>query len=106
SFYRRPLPPPSVAFSSVEGRTIFREALTEGYMEGYFQLAEQFRTQDDPTFCGLSTLTMVLNALAVDPGRTWKGPWRWYHESMLDCCAPLDVVRKKGMSFQTVSIFA
>lgn len=42
-------------------------------MESYFRLAEQFRTQDDPSFCGLSSLTMVLNALAVDPGRTWKG---------------------------------
>lgn len=42
-------------------------------MESYFRLAEQFRTQDEPAFCGLSTLTMVLNALAVDPGRVWKG---------------------------------
>ena len=42
-------------------------------MECYFPLAEQFRTQDEPAFCGLSTLTMVLNALAVDPGRVWKG---------------------------------
>lgn len=42
-------------------------------MECYFRLAEQFRTQDEPAFCGLSTLTMVLNALAVDPGRVWKG---------------------------------
>lgn len=45
-------------------------------MESYFRLAEQFRTQDEPAFCGLSTLTMVLNALAVDPGRVWKGTCR------------------------------
>lgn len=70
---------PSTAFakkcfcSSVAGRELFREALIEGNMESYFRLAEQFRTQDDPAFCGLSTLTMVLNALSVDPGRTWKG---------------------------------
>ncbi|CAN0355841.1 unnamed protein product, partial [Laminaria digitata] len=72
SFYRRELKPPCVAFSSADGRKLFREALVEGNMESYFRLAEQFRTQDDPAFCGLSTLTMVLNALAVDPGRTWK----------------------------------
>lgn len=59
--------------SSVNGRRLFREALVEGNMESYFRLAEQFRTQDDPAFCGLSTLTMVLNALAIDPGRIWKG---------------------------------
>ncbi|CAM9932974.1 unnamed protein product, partial [Discosporangium mesarthrocarpum] len=106
SFYRRRLPDVCTAFSSAEGRTIFREAMAEGNMEGYFQLAEQFRTQDDPAFCGLSTLTMVLNALAVDPGRTWKGPWRWYHETMLDCCAPLEVVRDKGIAFKTLMCLA
>ena len=101
SFYRRPLPtPPATAFSSADGRRLFREALSKGWMEGYFLLAEQFRTQDEPAFCGLSTLTMVLNALGVDPMRTWKGPWRWYHESMLDCCRPLESVEKSGLLFQ------
>ena len=99
SFYKRPLPHPATAFSSTEGRRIFREALLDGTMEGYFLLAEQFRTQDEPAFCGLSTLTMVLNALGVDPLRTWKGPWRWYHESMLDCCRPLEWVKKSGLLF-------
>lgn len=62
--------------SSADGRELFREALLDGNMESYFRLAEQFRTQDDPAFCGLSTLTMVLNSLAVDPGRVWKGMYR------------------------------
>ncbi|VDM64628.1 unnamed protein product [Angiostrongylus costaricensis] len=60
----------------------------------YFKLASQFRTQDEPAYCGLSTLVMVLNALEVDPGRVWKAPWRFYHESMLDCCVPLENVKK------------
>ena len=46
-------------------------------MNGYFKLAAQFQTQDEPSYCGLSTLVMVLNTLGVDPGRVWKGPWRW-----------------------------
>eukprot|EP00752_Nemacystus_decipiens_P001863 g1795.t1 len=106
TFYRRTLKPPCVAFSSDEGRQLFREALFEGTMESYFRLAEQFRTQDEPAFCGLSTLTMVLNALAVDPGRVWKGAWRWYHESMLDCCAPLEVVKAKGVTLPTMCCLA
>merc|ERR1740121_358809 len=68
-------------------------------MGSFFRLVEQFRTQDEPAFCGLSTLTMALNALNVDPGQTWKGPWRWFHESMLDCCEPLEVVKEKGISW-------
>lgn len=39
-------------------------------------------TQDEPAFCGLASLAMVLNALAIDPRRTWKGAWRWFHEQV------------------------
>ena len=65
-------------------------------MESYYSLAAQFRTQDEPAFCGLSTLVMVLNALEVDPKRVWKGVWRWYHEYMLDCCVPIKVRQNYG----------
>ena len=74
-----------------EGKSIFTEALLAGHMETYFALASQFRTQEEPAFCGLSTLVMVLNALEVDPMKVWKGPWRFYHENMLDCCVPIEV---------------
>ena len=42
--------------------------------------------QDEPAFCGLTSISMVLNALCIDPRRTWKGAWRYFHEAMLDCC--------------------
>ncbi|CAH0521098.1 unnamed protein product [Peronospora belbahrii] len=48
----------------------------KNYMQIYFPLAKQFTTQTEPAFCGLATLTMSLNALQIDPGRLWKGPWR------------------------------
>jgi len=75
----------------VSGKRIFQEALLEGHMETYFVLASQFSTQEEPAFCGLTTLVMVLNALEVDPKQIWKNPWRWYHEQMLDCCVPMEV---------------
>lgn len=102
-FYRRPLPEGLIPFSSPEGRQVFREALLEGGMEGYFCLAEQLHTQAEPAFCGLGTLVVVLNALAIDPGRLWKGPWRWFGEELLDCCRPLDTVKREGI---TMSQFA
>ncbi|PAA59164.1 hypothetical protein BOX15_Mlig020492g2, partial [Macrostomum lignano] len=97
-FYRRPLPSNCIAFSSAEGKAIFQEALKTGNMEGYFRLASQFVTQDHPAYCGLATLVMCLNSLEVDPGRVWKGPWRWFHEEMLDCCVPLSKVRSSGIT--------
>ncbi|CAH8481996.1 unnamed protein product [Schistosoma intercalatum] len=93
-FYRRPLPRHCIPFSSPEGKHIFREALLSGQMEAYFSLASQFCTQEEPSYCGLASLVMILNALGLDPGRVWKGPWRWYHESMLTCCLPRDVLTK------------
>ncbi len=105
-FYRRPLPQALVPFASPEGRTLFREALAEGNLEGWFALAEQFHTQADPAFCGLGTLVVALNALGVDPGRLWKGPWRWYSEELLDCCLPLDAVRTQGITLDQFACLA
>ena len=68
-FYRRLLPSSCIAFSSTEGRQLFREALDLGGVEGYFALAEQFHTQAEPAFCGLGTMVVVLNALTIDSGR-------------------------------------
>lgn len=42
-------------------------------MDGFFKLISYYQTQSEPAYCGLATLAMVLNALAIDPGRKWKG---------------------------------
>lgn len=76
-----------------------KEALADGTAETSFRLLEQFTTQDEPAYCGLSTLVMVLNTLNIDPGRVWKGPWRWFHEDMLDCCEELERVKEHGITF-------
>lgn len=98
-YYRRELPDTCISFLSKEGKKIFMEAMASGHMECYFKLASQFRTQEEPTFCGLSSLVMLLNALEVDPGRIWKSPWRWYHESMLDSCISMKDAIKEGINF-------
>ncbi|CAD6195297.1 unnamed protein product [Caenorhabditis auriculariae] len=98
NFYRRPLPDSCVDFASALGKKLFSESLQNGCANIYFKLASQFLTQDEPAYCGLSTLVMVLNALEVDPERVWKAPWRFYHESMLDCCVPLENVKRTGIN--------
>jgi hypothetical protein len=106
TFYRRPLPEPLLALDSPEGRALFAEALAGGRLESYFPLAEQFQTQAEPSFCGLTSLVVVLNSLAVDPGRLWKGPWRWFGEEMLDCCVSLDEVRARGLTLNQFACLA
>ncbi|WJX35001.1 Glutathione gamma-glutamylcysteinyltransferase 1 [Trifolium repens] len=99
--YRRLLPsPPAVDFGSSQGKQLFREAIQNGYMEGFPRLVSCFQTQSELRFCGLVSLSMVLNALGIDPGRKWKGPWRWFDEYMLDMyCEPLDKIKTGGISF-------
>ncbi|KAL8523155.1 hypothetical protein ACS0TY_013211 [Phlomoides rotata] len=105
--YRRVLPsPPAIDFASSEGKKLFTEAIHSGTMEGFFKLISYFQTQSEPAYCGLASLSMVLNALAIDPGRKWKGPWRWFDENMLDCCEPLEKVKDKGISFGKVVCLA
>jgi glutathione gamma-glutamylcysteinyltransferase len=106
TLYRRPLPSEAIAFSSVEGRKVFAEALATGGLDGYFPLAEQFHTQSDPAFCGLGSLVVALNALGIDPGRLWKGPWRWFSEELLDCCVPLAEVKKRGLDVEELACLA
>jgi glutathione gamma-glutamylcysteinyltransferase len=103
TLYRRPLPTELVPFSSKPGRRLFAEALAEGGLEGFFPLIEQFHTQSDPAFCGLASLVMALNTLGIDPGRTWRGPWRWFSEELLTCCAPLSRVRQIGVTLEEVA---
>jgi len=70
-------------------------------LKSFYSLIEQHSTQSEPAYCGPSTLVIVLNALAVDPRRKWKGPWRWYDERMLNCCIDLEEVKTTGITLST-----
>jgi glutathione gamma-glutamylcysteinyltransferase len=106
-FHRRELKSPAISFSSLEGRKIFAESLKSGFLDSYFPLAEQFTTQGDKAFCGIGSLTMALNAILIDPKRAWQGSvWRWFDESMLDCCEPLDIVRLNGITLPKLACLA
>ena len=44
SVYKRVLPEHNVSFASPTGKLLFKQALSDGNMENYFRLAEQFTT--------------------------------------------------------------
>ncbi len=106
TFHRRVLPGDTTEFASPAGRQLFGEALASGGLEGYFRLAEQFHTQAEPQFCGLGSLVVALNALGIDPGRRWRGVWRWFSEELLDCCLALDEIRERGLELDQVACLA
>ena len=99
SFFRRKLPRETcISFHSEEGKRLFTKALLQGNADAFFPLVSYFTTQAEPAFCGLSTLVVILNALEIDPGRLWKWPWRFWSESHLSCCLPLDIIEKQGVT--------
>ena len=100
SFYRRPLPADCTAFSSPRGRQVFQSALQTGGLKSFFSLIEQHTTQTEPAYCGLATLVVALNAMAIDPRENWKTPWRWYQEELIKCCCDFDLeqVKKTGIT--------
>lgn len=106
TFHRRPLPPDLVAFTSPEGRALLAGALADGTAESFFALVSHLHTQSEPAWCGLGTLVTVLNALEIDPGRTWKGPWRFFGEELLVCCKSLAESAADGLSLDEVACLA
>ncbi|KAA0048012.1 glutathione gamma-glutamylcysteinyltransferase 3-like [Cucumis melo var. makuwa] len=106
-FYRRVLPsPPAIDFTSFDGQCLLEEALGDGTMKGFCKLISCHQTQPELTYCGLTTLAIVLNALSIDPGGKWKGPWRWFDETMLDCCEPLAKIKTNGITFDEAANLA
>ncbi len=106
SFHRRPLPADLVAFGQPEGRALLRASLAEGTAEAFFPLSAHLHTQAEPAWCGFGTLITVLNALEIDPGRVWKGPWRFFGEELLVCCKALELAASEGFTLAEVACLA
>ncbi|GKY93572.1 hypothetical protein MPSEU_000324600 [Mayamaea pseudoterrestris] len=49
---------------------------------------------------------MALNAFLLDPRQTKNTSWRWYDESLLNCCVPLETVRHTGITLPTFACLA
>ncbi|KAG0340202.1 hypothetical protein BG004_006518 [Podila humilis] len=106
TFYRRELPLHLDSFTSPAGKRLFRDMILAGTGENFFRMVTSFNTQTDPAFCGVSSLSMVLNALEIDPRKQWKGVWRWYSDEQLDCCASIEEMKLKGITFNQFACLA
>ncbi|CAJ1942960.1 unnamed protein product [Cylindrotheca closterium] len=106
SLYKRVLPDSCTAFSSSSGKRIFASALAHNGLKSFYSLIQQFTTQSEPAYCGLTTLVLILNALSVDPLINWKGPWRWYSEELLNCCLPLEEIKTSGITIMDFACLA
>ena len=106
TFHRRPLPDTLVAFASPAGRDMLASAMAAGDAAAFFPLVSHLHTQAEPAWCGFGTLVTVLNALEIDPGRVWKGPWRYFGEELLICCKSLEAAAAEGLALGEVGCLA
>ncbi|CEP09151.1 hypothetical protein [Parasitella parasitica] len=51
-------------------------------------------------------MAMVLNALEIDPKRTWKGNWRWFSSEQMKTCSPAESIEKRGIPFDEFTCLA
>ncbi len=49
---------------------------------------------------------MVLNALEIDPKRTWKGNWRWFSTEQMKTCSPVESIQEHGIPFDEFTCLA
>ena len=106
SFHGRSLPAGQPALPSAAGRALFHQALDNGDAEAFFALSAHFHTQGDPGWCAYGSLVTALNALDIDPGRVWKGPWRYFGEDLLGCCKPIDEAKQRGVNLAELACVA
>jgi hypothetical protein len=96
-----PLPPGLVDFTSEAGEKYFLES---GAREAYFPIASNFVTQKTQAYCGVASMTMVLNALKIPaPSTPEYEPYHTFTQDNLlneasDAILPRDVLARQGMT--------
>ncbi|CAO3590757.1 unnamed protein product [Absidia cylindrospora] len=98
--------PTLIPFTSPEGKSLFRGAMNQGQTESFFKLLGNFTAQSSPYLAGISSLTMALNALEIDPRTIWKGNWRWYSGDQLKPCSSTEHVTEHGIPFDEFTCLA
>jgi len=97
SFHTREFPQSLVDYRSERGHTMLVRSLSSRTAEQYLPLTASFQMQSEPAYCALTTLAVALNALHVDPGKVWKGGWRWFTEENLDFCSRRGACQTLGL---------
>jgi len=94
-----PLPASLVDFNSPEGERYLIEARANA---DYFPLASQFVTQKTQAYCGVASLTMVLNALGVRaPSTPEYEPYKFFTQDNVldaetDAILSREVIARRG----------
>lgn len=96
-----PLPPALVSSASDQGQSLLIGAESR---KAYFPLADHFVTQQNQAFCGVASMTMVLNASGLPaPAVPEYDPYRTFTQDNVltpatESVLPVDTIRKMGIT--------
>lgn len=99
------LPDSLTGFSSDAGEAFFTESDAR---EAYFPLASNFLTQKTQAYCGVASIVMVLNALAVPaPAVPEYEPYKTFTQDNVldertDTILPREVLARQGMTLDQI----
>jgi hypothetical protein len=103
-----PLPQNLINLNSNEGAALLQDSEA---LQSYWPLSIQFVTQENQAFCGVATIVMVLNALAVPaPATPEFEPYKTFTQENVFTPAtekvlPQETLRKMGMTLDQVGGF-
>ena len=101
--YKRTTPKVGIPFDSEKSNKLVLQCLKSKYYSSFYTLLSHFTTQSHPTYCGISSMVMILNALLIDPNRRWNGIWRWFSEDIV-WCTDIKTIEKFGMNLEEFNI--
>ena len=96
-----PLPPALVSSASDQGQSLLIGAESR---KAYFPLADHFVTQQNQAFCGVASMTMVLNASGLPaPAVPEFDPYRTFTQNNVltpatESVLPVDTIKKMGIT--------
>lgn len=94
-----------VLYGTQKSNTLVAEALKMKYNASFHKINENLVTQSFPTFCGITNISIIANALNIDPRKRWKGIWRWFDENNLHCIN-IDHIHVNGTNLDELAMIA
>ena len=96
SCYKVEEPTMGINYHSDESKKLFLESLQNNMANPFFELSDQFTTQTYGSYCGPTNISIILNAMGIDPNSILFRHWRWYNEKNIHACS-LESVHDYGM---------
>ena len=72
NIYKKKIPTLITPVQDLKAQTYIKNAICQGNAANFFSARDVYNVQAHPAFCGLTTLSNMLNAANIDPKKIWN----------------------------------